>query len=102
MTGEAPAGLKAGALKTRDVVIVALASSGPTQSVAVSLAAILATVAYAGFVVVASIADGDLDAVELWAGVGLVLFGFVLSFVSRLAGRSPFYTDPASAEIPDA
>lgn len=57
---------------------------------------------FMGFVVVASIADGDLDAVELWAGVGLVLFGFVLSFVSRLAGRSSFYTDPASAETPDA
>jgi amino acid transporter len=41
--------LAAGVLSTRDVVIMALASSGPTQSVAVSLAAILATVAYAGF-----------------------------------------------------
>jgi hypothetical protein len=39
--------LAAGALSTRDVVVMALASSGPTQSVAVSLAAILATVAYA-------------------------------------------------------
>ena len=41
--------LAAGALSGKDVVIMALASSGPTQSVAVSLAAILATVAYAGF-----------------------------------------------------
>jgi hypothetical protein len=41
--------LAAGALSGRDVVVMALASSGPTQSVAVSLAAILATVAYAGF-----------------------------------------------------
>jgi amino acid transporter len=41
--------LAAGALSSRDVVVMALASSGPTQSVAVSLAAILATVAYAGF-----------------------------------------------------
>ncbi|TVZ06633.1 APC family permease [Trebonia kvetii] len=41
--------LAAGVLSTRDVVVMALASSGPTQSVAVSLAAILATVAYAGF-----------------------------------------------------
>ena len=39
--------LAAGALSTRDVVGMALASSGSTQSVAVSLAAILATVAYA-------------------------------------------------------
>lgn len=42
-------GLQRGALRRRDVVVLALASSGPTQSVAVSLAAILATVAYAGF-----------------------------------------------------
>lgn len=41
--------LKSGALKVGDIVIIALASSGPTQSVAASLAAILATVAYAGF-----------------------------------------------------
>src|ERR1700733_6400880 len=41
--------LAAGALSGRDVGVRALASSGPTQSVAVSLAAILATVAYAGF-----------------------------------------------------
>ena len=42
-------GLAEGALSTKDVVVMALASSGPTQSVAVSLAAILATVNYAGF-----------------------------------------------------
>jgi amino acid transporter len=46
---EQPRGLKAGALKGGDVVILALASSGPTQSVAVTLAALLATVAYASF-----------------------------------------------------
>lgn len=46
---ERPRGLKAGALKGGDVVILALASSGPTQSVAVTLAALLATVSYAGF-----------------------------------------------------
>ena len=43
-------GLRSGALRAVDVVVMALASSGPIQSVAVSLAAILATVAYAGFV----------------------------------------------------
>lgn len=42
-------GLRKGALRTGDVIIMALASSGPTQSIAVSLAAIIATVAYAGF-----------------------------------------------------
>ena len=42
-------GLKSGALRAGDVVVMALASSGPTQSVAVSLAGILASVAYAGF-----------------------------------------------------
>jgi len=45
----APTGLRSGALRAGDVVVMALASSGPTQSVAVSLAAIMATVAYAGF-----------------------------------------------------
>lgn len=45
-TGES---LAAGALSRRDIVVLALASSGPTQSVAVSLAAILAAVNYAGF-----------------------------------------------------
>jgi amino acid transporter len=42
-------GLAEGALSRKDVIVLALASSGPTQSVAASLAAILATVAYAGF-----------------------------------------------------
>jgi amino acid transporter len=41
--------LRRGALRTGDVIVMALASSGPTQSIAVSLAAIVATVAYAGF-----------------------------------------------------
>jgi len=56
--------------------------------------------AFMAFVVVFSIASGSLDAVELAFGVGLVLFGFVLSAISRVVGRSPFYTDPASAEFP--
>lgn len=42
-------GLKANALRLGDVTIMALASSGPTQSVAVTLAALLLTVRYAGF-----------------------------------------------------
>ncbi|MGH3398960.1 MAG: APC family permease, partial [Streptosporangiaceae bacterium] len=42
-------GLRAGALKAGDVVVMALASSGPTQSIAVTLAALLATVGYASF-----------------------------------------------------
>jgi amino acid transporter len=48
-TSDSQTGLRSGALRAGDVVVMALASSGPTQSVAVSLAAILATVAYAGF-----------------------------------------------------
>lgn len=47
--GAAGAELKSGALRTGDVVILALASSGPTQSIAVSLAAIMLAVGYAGF-----------------------------------------------------
>ncbi len=45
----AAGGLRKNALKAGDVVILALASSGPTQSVAVTLAALLATVGYASF-----------------------------------------------------
>ena len=47
----APAGrgLRANALRARDVVVMSLASSGPTQSIAVTLAAMLATVGYASF-----------------------------------------------------
>jgi hypothetical protein len=41
--------LKAGALHFRDTVVMSLASSGPTQSIAVTLAALLATVGYASF-----------------------------------------------------
>jgi amino acid transporter len=51
-TGSAAAqthGLRANALKIGDVVVLSLASSGPTQSVAVTLAALLATVGYASF-----------------------------------------------------
>jgi amino acid transporter len=42
------AGLKRNALLMRDAVVLALASSGPTQSIAVSLAAIVAASGYAG------------------------------------------------------
>src|ERR1700743_2339714 len=47
--GQQGRGLRAGALRAGDVVIMAMASSGPTQSVAVTLAALLATVGYATF-----------------------------------------------------
>jgi amino acid transporter len=47
--GGRAAGLRGGALRARDVVVLSLASSGPTQSVAVTLAALLATVGYASF-----------------------------------------------------
>jgi len=42
-------GLRAGALHFRDTVVMALASSGPTQSIAVTLAVLLGTVGYASF-----------------------------------------------------
>jgi amino acid transporter len=41
--------LRAGALRIGDVVVMAMASSGPTQSIAVTLAALLAAVHYAAF-----------------------------------------------------
>ncbi|HYK33338.1 MAG TPA: APC family permease [Streptosporangiaceae bacterium] len=48
-SGQDGRGLRSGALRAGDVVILALASSGPTQSIAVALAAMVATVAYASF-----------------------------------------------------
>jgi amino acid transporter len=42
-------GLRAGALRIGDIVIISMASSGPTQSIAVTLAVLLATVNYATF-----------------------------------------------------
>ena len=42
-------GLSKGALRIGDVVVLSLASSGPTTSIAVTLAALLATVSYASF-----------------------------------------------------
>ena len=58
-SGSAPAGarspdqaggtLKDAALRIGDVVILSMASSGPTQSIAVTLAVLLATVGYASF-----------------------------------------------------
>jgi amino acid transporter len=41
--------LSKGVLRTGDVIVLSLASSGPTQSIAVTLAALLATVGYASF-----------------------------------------------------
>jgi amino acid transporter len=41
--------LRANALRARDVVVMSMASSGPTQSIAVALAALLATIGYASF-----------------------------------------------------
>ncbi len=46
-------GLKDAALRIGDVVIISMASSGPTQSIAVTLAALLATVGYATFLPIA-------------------------------------------------
>ena len=46
---QAGEGLRAGALHFRDTVVISLASSGPTQRIAVTLAALLATVGYASF-----------------------------------------------------
>jgi amino acid transporter len=42
-------GLRDAALHVGDVVVISMASSGPTQSIAVTLAALLATVGYASF-----------------------------------------------------
>ena len=42
-------GLKAGVLRIGDIVVLSMASSGPTQSIAVTLAVLLATVNYSTF-----------------------------------------------------
>ena len=47
--GKLPHTLKADALGVADTVIIAMASSGPTQSIAAGLAAIMVAVLYAGF-----------------------------------------------------
>ena len=52
-TSRQPVRLRDGALRIGDVVIMAMASSGPTQSIAVTLAALLATVGYATFLPIA-------------------------------------------------
>jgi amino acid transporter len=46
---QAGGSLRSGALRFRDTTVMALASSGPTQSIAVTLAALLATIGYASF-----------------------------------------------------
>jgi amino acid transporter len=51
--GAAETGLLPNALHLRDTVILAMASSGPTQSIATSLAAIVLAVLYAGFLPIA-------------------------------------------------
>jgi amino acid transporter len=46
-------GLRDAALRIGDVVVISMASSGPTQSIAVTLAVLLATVGYASFLPIA-------------------------------------------------
>jgi amino acid transporter len=48
-----PGGLKDAALRIGDVVVISMASSGPTQSIAVTLAVLLGTVGYASFLPIA-------------------------------------------------
>jgi len=45
--------LKDAALRAGDIVVISMASSGPTQSIAVTLAVLLSTVAYASFLPIA-------------------------------------------------
>lgn len=49
----APGGLKDAALRFGDVMIMSMASCGPTQSIAVTLAVLLSTVGYASFLPIA-------------------------------------------------
>jgi hypothetical protein len=78
---QADGGLKKGALRFGDVIVLSLASSGPTQSIAVTLAALLATV----------------GGVEIGFGFGFALVGLIISFIVARTGHAPFYTDPRSS-----
>ena len=49
------------------------------------------------FVIIYTLAKGLLNGVELGFGFGLAAAGLVLSFVSQYAGRSRFYSDPATS-----
>ena len=65
-------GLKDAALRIGDVVIISMASSGPTQSIAVTLAVLLATVdkTYSGITSGVATATG-----QLGASIGVAVFG---------------------------
>ena len=49
------------------------------------------------FVIVYSLATGQLTATNMIFGFGLALVGLILSFVSSRVGHAKFYTDPSTS-----
>ncbi len=52
------------------------------------------------FVIIYSLASGDLDGVEIAFGFGFALVGLIISFIVARTGYAPFYTDPRSSHGP--
>jgi len=49
------------------------------------------------FVIVYTLEQDELNAVELGFGLGLAAVGLVLSFVSQYVGKSRFFSDPTTS-----
>jgi amino acid transporter len=53
--------------------------------------------AFMAFIIVYSLATGQLTGVEIVFGFGLALVGLVLSFISAAVGHAKFYSDPTTS-----
>ena len=53
--------------------------------------------AFMAFVIIYSLATHSLNGVEIAFGLGAALVGLILSFISQWAGKSSFYTEPATS-----
>ncbi len=53
--------------------------------------------AFMAFVIIYSLATGQLTSTNMIFGFGLALVGLVLSFVSKGVGHAKFYTDPSTS-----
>jgi hypothetical protein len=49
------------------------------------------------FVIIYSLATGSLNGIEIAFGFGLALFGLVLSVISKIVGKSTFYSEPMAS-----
>jgi hypothetical protein len=53
--------------------------------------------AFMAFVIIYTLAKGLLNGVQIGFGFGLAAAGLLLSFVAQRAGKSAFYSDPATS-----